>query len=239
MSQIPNYLPTPPDGPPDGRNLINLIEDLSWPISWRVAEQADTLYVESDPIGQRHCITTPVRPVRWLEVQHELAHCYLAETVHPLFSGTYFKCGTPEHLMQSLSFVWRSATDWFVDDIIYTRWPKAGVEEIKEHLYLMLDAPAAQVFQSPDMAWMCVLFYAQLLHYGHGKKLAKKVRKKAKGIDQLSHKTFLKFPPNRPSIQTLTGLMNSILRIATPQGLHVKLIEEQGMEVLEIKTPSG
>jgi len=210
-------LPVPPKGE-------SLLKKLNWSVEWIGKNNISTLYVESYPLEQRHCITYPVgrqEPIRWLEVQHELAHCLLAETVHPFFAGQSFSPETPLELLEIITPLLRCATDWYADAIIYHLWPKDGINEIEEHCRLFLQYPPYRVMP-PDMTWSMALFYAQLIHYGGHNGLKKKIRKKAPELDMLA-KIYLNYSPENPSLKTLVRLINHLLKIATRNTCQVSV----------------
>ena len=223
-------LPPPPRG-------ADIKGRLRWQVSLLTLPGGDTLYVTSDPVRKEHTIRVPTGkpdPIRWLEVQHEYAHCLLAEQVHHLFSTAYFVRGTPQKILTALAPVHRAATDWYVDAVIYTLWPREGLAEIEEHVRLFLPLLKAKGQRlSPEMSWGFALLFAELVHYKGHKGLIRKVRRAAPEVTALAD-IFLRHDPGRPSVTALVSLENAILRVAAAGKLRVRLVEDAGLEVLEV-----
>ena len=229
-------LPTPPHG-------HSLQDRLQWRVVLEAIHRGDTLYVASDPIERRHTIYVPVsrlheEPLRWLEVEHEYAHCLLAETIHPLFSTAYFAPGTDKTLMQAVGLLYRCACDWYADAVIYELWPQEGRAEIEEHIRLLLEHPPRDRALPPEMSWGMGLMYAQLIHYGGHKRLIKAVRRVAPALERIA-RIYLRYPPDRPSLEALVGLINASLRLGTRPVLQAEVVHEDGLDVFKVKTLTG
>ena len=229
-------LPNPPKG--------NSLQDrLQWRVVLEADPRRDTLHVVSDPIERRHTIIVPVSriqrdPLRWLEVEHEYAHCWLGETVHPLLSTAYFAHGTDETIVQAVGVLYRCACDWYADAVIYGLWPREGRAEIEEHIRLLLEHPPKDKALPPEMSWDMGLMYAQLIHYGGHKRLIKAVRRVAPALERVG-RIYLRYPPDRPSLEALVGLINATLRLGTRPVLQVEVVQEDGLDVFKIKTLTG
>lgn len=226
--------------PPDDRTLAR---KLAWPVSFSFMPGLDTLYVSCDPQARRHTITVPSdrrEPVRWMELQHEFAHCLLSETIHHLFAGTTFARNSNKELMQAIAPACRVATDWYVDHVIYTRWPQEGREEIEELLRLYLGlSRQKKASLSPTLAWGLVLCYAQGLQYKAHKGLVRRFRQAFPDVDSLARKTFLRHPPDNPTAKGLVTLINRILKVASGGKLSAHLIVDGSLEVLEVRHKNG
>ncbi len=225
-------LPSPPTG-----------NSIRGRLHWRVVPEifsGDTLQVVTRPSERVHSIYIPATvsrgeaELRWMELEHEYAHCLLAETISPLFSGTPFAHGTPSHLLEALAPACRSATDWYVDGLLYREWPREGLAEIEEMCRLLLRWPKGGAIP-PEHAWPAVLGYAQLIHYGGHKGLAKRMRRAIPELDTLAKATFLRYPPEEPLVEGLVGLINAILKRATQPPLRVRAIREGDEVVLYIE----
>jgi len=222
--------------PPDGKNLL---DDLKWPVRYEYYSKGYHEVI-TNSIDKHHTIYVPRNPkdpLRWIEVQHEAAHCLLAEQVHHLFSASYFKKGTPDNLLNVLNSAFRAAQDWFVDEVLYRHWPQVVRSEVKEHLELMFQFIKTQPEQiTPETGWGTALFFAQAKRYKCAGSTRKKIARSAPVIKKAAD-VFLAIDPSQPSIHTTRKLINKILRLATPHGqkpFQVRLVMDDGLEVWEL-----
>ena len=229
-------LPSPPHGK-------SLRDRLKWPVTLESISRGNTLYITTNPIKKTHKISIPIErlkrdPLRWLEVEHEYAHCLLGETIHPLLSTAHFAKGTDNNLMQAVGLLYRCACDWYADAVIYGLWLHEGRAEIEEHIRLLLNkSPKTKTPLPPEMTWGMGMIYAQLIHYGGHKRLIKSVRRMAPILDRIA-RIYLRYPPNRPTIEDLESLINATLKVATKGVITVSVIpdrEVKGLDVLSIK----
>ena len=219
-----NDIPQPPAGP-------NILRELTWPIDYRQGEEG-YLTVLTDAVTRTHTIFLPAQdsiagPLRWIEVQHEAAHCLLAERCHHLFSISKFR-GGGQDFVASLTPIFNTATDWFTDELLFLRWPEVMRSEVIEHLRAM--PPSAM--QTPEQAWGVVFLLAQAQRYrcSQARKRALKILPPeiTKIVD-----FFLATDPSKPRVTDLQRLINSMLRVAIDGELSVSLVDDGGLEVWE------
>lgn len=219
-------IPTPPAG-------LDILRELSWPV---IYSHGDVGYitVSSDFSARQHTIMLPAEnaaagPLRWIEVQHELAHCLLAERVHPLFSGSVFTRGTPAHLLDHLAPIFRASGDWYVDEVIYQRWPAAERTEVSEHLRLITAHPIS----TPELAWGAALMVAQAQRYRCTQPL-KRARKRLPKEVITAAGILSATDPEQPRVDGLQKLLNAMLCVATNQTISVSLVIDDGLEVWQL-----
>lgn len=217
--------------PPNGKSIRAL---LKWPLTIQFHHK-QTCEVVSDP--GKHVVYLPAQPkdqIRWLEVQHEFAHCWLAETVHLQFATSLFKRGTPDELLLAISPIIRSAQDWFVDEVLYQQWPKEEKAAIHEHVNMFRRA-LSSVKESlpPDIVWGGTLMLAQAQRHKCCKKECRKIFKKFPDCEKIV-RVFLSVDPSNPSIEASEQLLNKLLKIASNGQLRIELIDDADREVWEI-----
>ena len=183
--------------------------------------------VTSNPRTRVHTITWPAAgdPVRPIEVVHELIHAHLAETVHPQFSGSWFRRGTPDHQVAACVWPCRAAGDWFVDHRLQAMCPAEFAAEVREHAGLVRRA----LSRTPGGIQLQVsagLFYAQ------AEKYLGETEKNIPAAVSAAMRVFLSVPPESPDLPALARLINGLLALRVD--FSVRPVLDGGMEVWEI-----
>ncbi|MBN1892321.1 MAG: hypothetical protein JW780_06020 [Clostridiales bacterium] len=182
-----------------------LLKSLTWRVE--ITHHAGDCEILSYPETKTHKITLPEEghpnQPRPIEYVHELCHAKLAETVHPLFSGIYFKEGTNPEFVEFYTPLFRTANDWFTDGLLMTLCPDEELQEINEHTELILThfnkMQSGNLFELFSAAFI----FAQFVHYT-------KQPLNTGGMLLNTIDAFLSFDPSKPSIQSLEILLNSL-----------------------------
>lgn len=208
--------------------MISLIQKIQSSLKWRVSTiQHETRHMEitSNPVEKTHTIYVPPPDAEWRDIEylHELGHAYLAETVHPLFSSAYFAKGTPDTLVQILTWPKRTADDWFVDDLLMQWCPDEERAEIEEHVDMaaMIDEP-----DNPIWVFGAGLMFAQAIEY---QVKHPPVPKSVIPIVDILRS----IRPGSPSLRNLRGLTNRLVSLVTKHQLVVT--NHNGIDVWKVE----
>lgn len=203
------------------KSLIKKTESsLKWPVS--VVHHGDTLEICSDHEERRHIITWPADlkaagQVRDIEHLHELAHATLCETVHPLFSTSYFE-NVPPSVLDQIAPAFRACSDWFADAWLMTVAPSAEGPDIDEHYDLVTRTLQEQPLATAELLFGASLIIAEAIHW-------RKARPSLGGQVKETVDAFLSVPPEKPSVVKYQRLINLLL---TPFKYHAELTEDGG-----------
>ena len=223
-----------------GRAVLNTVisrvrSSLRWPVSF-VQGTERNLAIVTNPWERTHTIEVPDDLVDWrpIELLHELAHAYLAETVHPLLSTAYFTPGTPDVYVTPFWWPHRVTTDWYADALLMKWCPDEAREEILEHLRYALDlATKLPTPHAPDDVFYRFtggLFYAQALKWHLWPS-----QKPPPGLYCEVAETLLKVDPFKPRLNTVRTLINQLAGLVTDK--RVRLVNEDGIELWDVYTP--
>jgi len=122
----------------------------------------------------------------------------------------------------------RSASDWFVDKLVFTLAPREFQREVREHLSLILTHPKDDQV-SPLHFYGTALIIAQASLY-----LGQKIQTAGNLTEAVE--AFLSINPAQPTIDKLADLVNRLAALMTPW--RVRLIEDAGFEVWTAEKPS-
>lgn len=140
-----------------------------------------------------------------LDMLHELCHAFLAETMHPAFSIITFVAGTQKEHVISTAWVFKLATDWFVDEAVFSLAPEYFRKELQEDFDLINRSPHGLSQMDPDLFNGIVLVIAQSIRYLH-------YQVEDNGICAEIVRICLASDPHQPTIENLTALVNRILK---------------------------
>ncbi|MBT8339498.1 MAG: hypothetical protein HKP58_08785 [Desulfatitalea sp.] len=185
-------------------------------LKWKVFEiyaPPRAMEIVSDPWQRSHTIYLPQPDDDWRDIEylHELAHSYLAETVHPLLGTAYFAKGTPQKWIDRFEWPKRTAADWFADDLLIRWCPDEEREEIAEHVELMANAKS---FTDQFLKFGAGLMFAQAVQYRVAHPPVP--REVAPVVEILRG-----IRPNNPSLRNMRRLINRLATLTTAHQLIV------------------
>ncbi len=214
-------------------DLKKAISEIRSQLSWDIKEEekGDFFSIDSNPISKVHSISWPSKDSQFgeptdIEVLHELVHALFVEKIHPLFSDSHFKRGTPEHWAQAVGCACYFATDWFVDHRIFELVPEEKKEEIRMKFEFLCESikekpPSGDLFSFISTG----LLIAQAIKY-----LGMRIQTSGKLKEVVD--AFLSTDPSDPTIERLEQIVNKIIKVYSP--LCVRLVKEGEFEVWEI-----
>ena len=214
------------------KKLKNLIKkakaELSWPAQ-EVEQPSGPLRIFSDPVGRTHTIFLPTAPpeegpVQELAYLHELGHALLCERVHPFFSSGFPIAGLEKGQVQAVAPVLFTASDWFVGHWMMEFCHDVAIAELKKEYEATAEMMGQGEPESIDKFFVAVLIIAQSMKY-------LKVQVDCSGFLGSAVKAFLAAPPEKPSLENIERLINSLLSLGAPFQCRHSQIE--GQDVLE------
>jgi hypothetical protein len=214
------------------KKLKNLVKKAKGELSWttrEVAQESGPLRIFSDPVVRTHTIFLPSvppeeGPVQELLYLHELGHALLCERVHPFFSSGFPIAGLDKGQVPAVSLVLNSASDWFVGHWMMEFCPDVAIAELKKEYEATAEMIEKGETPSIDKFFVAVLIIAQSIKYF-------KAPVECSGFLDSAVKAFLAVPPEKPSLQKIENLINSLLSLGAPfQCRHVNI---EGQNVLE------
>ncbi|GEM_PF-2523975 len=180
-------------------------------LQWKVTIQQNTnnlFTIDSYAHRKEHVIRwpqdNPDNPARAIEYLHELVHAELAETVHPLFSGSVFVPGTDMNLLYNFQIAFQAANDWFVDGRLMTLCPEKEKAEILEHLNFVMPVIRYAKKYNPKVLYMVGFMIAQA-QYWCNKDIP------IKGTLRTTVKAFTDMDPQQPTLENLNTLLDKLL----------------------------
>ena len=206
--------------------ISELESSLQWPITVSRGNQ-NVLCITSDPVKKSHTINFPPKrithhnPVLDVDFLHELSHAYLGENVHFQFATTIYHLSlTP--LLQPIYPAIQSSLDWFVEDVVYSRCKDGFLAQLHKDT-ASLRRPKIIGFDSMDRPWISALILAQSIQYlNHKPTLV--------GWTKNAVERFLDVPPDKPTIENLEALNNSLISL-TNKDLKIRLVDDGRLEV--------
>lgn len=214
------------------KKLKNLIKkaksELSWPAQ-EVEQQSGPLRIFSDPVGRTHTIFLPAAPpeegpVQELAYLHELGHALLCERVHPFFSSGFPIAGLEKSQIQAVSPVLFTASDWFVGQWMMEFCHDVATDELKKEYEATAEMMGQGEPESVDKFFVAVLIIAQSIKY-------LKVQVDCSGFLDSAVQAFLAVPPEKPTIENIERLINSLLSLGAPY--QCRHTQSEGQDVLE------
>ncbi len=195
----------------DKRKVLKLIQEKKAALTWEVVTEEmpglDTLYILSLPEQRRHIIRIPSVSGQWrdIELLHELAHATLAER-NVLLATAYFEQGTPQSHLDILTPVFRCASDWLADDLLWKWYPTGAGREIEEHAQMLMRLSAsAYAFQDLEMLCGGTLIFAEAVCYlGYRQSKVPEPLKKAVAV-------LTRFFPVKYDIATKQDILNALM----------------------------
>ncbi|MBW6486014.1 MAG: hypothetical protein K0B01_07715 [Syntrophobacterales bacterium] len=116
-----------------------------------------------------------------------------------LLATAYFEHGTPQSYLDILTPVFRCASDWLADDLLWKWYPEGAGHEIEEHVQLIQGHPASvHAFENLEMLCGGTLIFSQAVCY-------------------LGHKPSRTPDPLKKAVTVLTGFFPVKYDVATKQ----------------------
>lgn len=219
------------------KKLKNLIKkamgELSWPAQ-EVTQESGPLRIFSDPVDRNHTIFLPPVPPKdgpsqELLYLHELGHALLCERIHPFFSSGFPVAGLDQAYAPAVSPLLYTASDWFVGQWMMEFCHDVAIDELKKEYEATAEMMGKGEPDSVDKFFVAVLIIAQSIKY-------LKVQVDCSGFLDTAVKAFLAVPPEKPSLQKMVNLINSLLSLGAP--FQCRHMNSEGQDVLEFYRPS-
>ncbi len=181
---------------------------LTWPVEEETCARGSS--VTTDPFRKSHTLKIKKRGEPRIYLEHECAHAYLAETVHPLFSTPWFLPGTPETLIKDVEFAFRAATDWYADDLVAAAFAEEFGRRLRETFRRQLEAIGEddRLLEAPTEILSYSLSLAQTEKY---RIQVGATPPPSSSLIVWLRDAFLSRDPGSPSIRDLRGLLNDLL----------------------------
>jgi len=220
------------------KKLKNLIKKAKDELSWdtrELAQESGPMRIFSDPVAKTHTIFLPSAPAEEGPVQellylHELGHALLCERVHPFFSSVFPIAGLDDkRQVPAVSPVLCVASDWFVGHWMMEFCPDVAIDELKKEYQATAVMMEKGETRSIDKFFVAVLITAQSVKY-------LKAPVECSGFLDSAVKAFLAVPPEKPSLQKIENLINSLLSLGSP--FQCRHVSDGGQDVMEFYKPS-
>ena len=202
--------------------IAEVLAGLAWTVQHE--QGARDLEITSDPWSKTHFIKIPTAGPEWRDIEylHELAHATLAER-HHLLATAYYIRATPAAYCAPLVDPFRTASDWYADDLLMQWAPDQEREEILEHAGYALN----NISRDRTMIYGGGLFLAQAVRYC--KQSLNDVPRRYRPVA----KVLLSFDPSRPTVSDKQNLINRLATLTCPYRVHPA--KEDGMDVWQIR----
>jgi hypothetical protein len=209
--------------------LKKLFSDLEWPILESPTDMPMTRIV-SDPRNKSHFVYRPEKANDKgtdLDVLHELGHASLCERVHPAFAtnSQFPALANKKQFLQMLPAL-STGADWFVCHWQQELLPEEMHQVIRESLPTVEEILGKEELPPVEIILDSALLIAQAVHY-----LGEPIE--CGGPLQDLVEAFLSTPPDEPSAENLTRLINKLM--ATYSEQRVQLVPEAELMVWDIK----
>jgi len=209
-----------------------LEEELRWPVEEVKTEDA-LLSVSCDPRVRQHYFFLPREREKLSDIQRVrcLAHAWLAEKVHPLFSVVVAECpdGFPENAFsETLWPVLSISRVWFADAVVVDHCPEGGRNDVKARLN-MLD----EMFPSGKLQASLSDYLEVALILAEGKVFCGIERPTMGKLADMAD-VFTGADPFSPSLDALKDLNNRLLGLWSPFRVNAAGNAEMGMDVWQV-----
>ncbi|MFP4481837.1 MAG: hypothetical protein ACLFN0_03475 [Thermovirgaceae bacterium] len=215
-----------------GQCLGALEEELQWPVEEVKTEDA-LLSVSCDPRVRQHYFFLPREGKKLSDVQRIrcLAHAWLAEKVHPLFSVVVAECpdGFPEKAFsETLWPVLSISRVWFADAVVVDHCPESASADVKARLNIL-----EEIFPSGKLqgALSDCLEAALILAEGN---IFCGIERQVRGKLADMADVFTGTDPFSPSLDVLKDLNNRLLGLWSPFRVDVAENAEMGMDTWQV-----
>ena len=204
-------------------SLASLIAEvksqLKWPI--RPEPSVSDLEIRCNPEAKEHIFYVPVLGVTEIALLHELAHATLGERVHHLVATASFGV---ELTHDELYFPTLLAAEWFADGLLMQWSPNQAEDRLREKIQRIR---GRAIRDKTEALYMRGWAFALEQHY--------------LGVQSLPPerlqpvvKAFLGVPPDQPSLEAMTSLVNELAAIISPY--RVEVIKVDGLELWGVTT---
>jgi hypothetical protein len=212
--------------------LGTLEEELQWSVEEVKTEDA-LLSVSCDPRVRQHYFFLPGGGKKLSDVQRVrcLAHAWLAEKVHPLFSVVVAECpdGLPENAFSETLWPALSVSRvWFADAVVVDHCPESASKDVKARLNML-----EEIFPSGKLQGSLSDYLEAALILAEGKAFCG-IEGQTRGKLADMAETFTVTDPFSPSLDALKDLNNRLLGLWSPFRVDVAGNDEIGMDVWQV-----
>ncbi len=213
------------------RSTLGLEAEILWPLE--KMETKDSFWsVSCDPVRKRHCFFLPEnKEITEIQKMKFVAHAWLAEKVHHLFSAVVAECPDelPEKVFRKTLWPVLSVSRvWFADALFIKNSPEQGRNDIKARL-AFLD----ETFPSGVIEGSISDFLEAALILAEGRVFCD-IKRPCSGKMAEIVEAFLKVDPFDPSFAALKLLNNGLLAVWSPYRVDIAHNDELGMEVWKV-----
>jgi len=213
--------------------IVKIRGQLEWPVIERSHDQP-VVRIASQINDRSHLILQPGGDQAIsseLDYLHELGHATFCERVHPAFAGNaYFTAETDKRKFLAAVPALTAAQDWFIGHWMMEMAPDATLEQMRESLAVAEEVVGRATPPAPDSFLDASLLIAQSIRY-----LEEPID--CGGILKTAVDAFLDVPPEKPAVEALIHLINSLMLLYTLQ--QVRLTCNDGYHLWEVLEPGG
>lgn len=213
------------------RSAADLEGELSWPLE--EVETKESLWsVSCDPAGKRHYFFLPEnKELSEIQRKRGIAHAWLAEKVHPLFSAVVAECpdGLPEKVFtKTLWPVLSVSRVWFADALVVKSTPEPGRNDTRARLGFL-----DKTFPSGGVEGSLSDYLEAALILAEGRVFCG-TRRPCSGKMAEMVEAFVRVDPFDPSIGALEKLDNELLAVWSPYRVAVARKDELDMDIWKV-----
>jgi hypothetical protein len=214
------------------RLIIKVRNDLDWPILERSSE-APIIRIISDHRNRSHFIFMPDKlhnKSSDMDYLHELGHAALCEKIHPVFAtnGQFPELENKRQFLPLLPAL-SAAGDWFVCHWQQELIPEELRKQIKDNMPVVEEVLGMPNLPPVEVILDASLIIAQAIHY-----LDEPID--CDGVLKIIVDAFLSIPPEHPSVENCTLLVNRLMAAYTDQ--RARLIPDQDFLVWNVYKPA-